>query len=180
MINQHASVFAVLALLSTSAFADFKVGDSVECNWKNGGKNYPGRVAAIEDGKLFIHYNDGDKEHTTAAMCQPGADPLGKGSAVECLWKNGKKWYPGVIAGRTGKQVFIHYSDGDKEHTTLDLCRAKGGGSGLGVGAAVSCNWKGRGTWFPGVIAEKTGGAVFIHYKDGDKEHTKLSMCRAR
>lgn len=179
MIKQRALTVAILALLSASAFAEFKVGDSVECNWKNGGKNYPGRVAAIEDGKLFIHYNDGDKEHTSAAMCQPRADAIGKGSAVECLWKGGKTWYSGVVAEKTGKNVFIHYNDGDKEHTTLDKCRAKGG-STLGIGSAVSCNWKGRGTWYPGVIAEKTGNAVFIHFKDGDKEHTKLSMCRPR
>ena len=181
---KHTLAAATLALLSASAFAEFKVGDSVECNWKNGGKNYPGRVAAIDDGKLFIHYNDGDKEHTTAAMCQPGADAIGKGSAVECLWKGGTKWYSGVVAEKTGKNIFIHYNDGDKEHTTLDKCRAKGGAApaagGLGKGSAVSCNWKGGGTWFPGVIAEKTGNAVFIHYKDGDKEHTKLSMCRPR
>lgn len=185
-MKNNTPLFAVLALLAAPAFADYKVGDAVECNWKNGGKNYPGRVAAIDDGKLFIHYNDGDKEHTTAAMCQPLAEAdgsLGKGSAVECLWKNGKTWYSGVIAEKTGKQVFIHYNDGDKEHTTLDKCRSKGGAApsgGMNKGSYVSCNWKGGGTFYPGVIAEKTGDAVFIHYKDGDKEHTKLSMCRPR
>ncbi len=186
-MKKETILFAMLALLAAPAFADFKVGDAVECNWKNGGKNYPGRVAAIDGGKLFIHYNDGDKEHTTGAMCQPLAvaanAPLDKGSSVECLWKGGKTWYPGVIAEKTGKQVFIHYNDGDKEHTSIGKCRAKGAAAptgSLGKGSPVSCNWKGGGTWFPGVIAEKTGDAVFIHYNDGDKEHTKLSSCRPR
>lgn len=180
------SLFATLALLSGAAFAQYSVGDSVECNWKNGGRYYAGQVASAEGGKLFIHYDDGDKEHTTAGMCRPmtavvASGRLRLGSPVECLWKNGSTWYSGVIAEKTGKQVFIHYNDGDKEHTTVDKCRARGAApSGAMVkGSAVSCKWKG-GAWYPGVIAEKTGDAVFIHYNDGDKEHTKLSMCRPR
>jgi nitrite reductase/ring-hydroxylating ferredoxin subunit len=180
-------LFTALTLLAGPVLADYKTGDSVECNWKNGGRYYPGKVASEEGGKLFIHYNDGDKEHTTAANCRPGgaaaSGALVKGSAVECLWKNGRTWFPGVIAEKTGKQVFIHYNDGDKEHTKVDKCRARGGVAPSGAmekGSAVSCNWKGGGTWYPGVIADKTGDAVFIHFNDGDKEHTKLSMCRPR
>lgn len=181
------SLFAVLALLAGPVFADYQLGDAVECNWKNGGRYYAGRVAGKEGAKLFIHYNDGDKEHTSENNCRPGAaamtGSLEKGSAVECLWKNGRTWYPGVIAEKTGKNVFIHYNDGDKEHTSVNKCRARGGmatSGGLERGSAVSCNWKGGGTWYPGVIADKTGDAVFIHYNDGDKEHTRLGMCRPR
>lgn len=179
-MKSRALLLASLALLSIPAFADYKVGDSVECNWKSGGRYYPGKVAATENGKLFIHYNDGDKEHTTESMCRPGTarGSMAEGSSVECQWKNGKTWYPGVIAEKTGKQVFIHYNDGDKEHTTVDKCRIRAGA--MEEGSAVSCNWKGGGTWYPGVIAEKTGNAVYIHYNDGDKEHTQLSMCQPR
>ena len=174
-------LFAAIALTSGSVMADYHVGDRVECNWKGGGKYYAGRVGAKEGGKLFINYDDGDKEHTTAAMCHPVASALGEGSSVECRWKNGSTWYPGVITEKTGNQVFINYNDGDKENTTLDKCRASGAASDtLEVGSAVSCNWKGGGTWYPGVIAEKTGSKVFINYNDGDKEHTNLSMCRPR
>lgn len=44
---------------------------------------------------------------------------------VECRWKNGSTWYQGVIAEKTGNQVFIHYNDGDKEHTTIDKCQPR-------------------------------------------------------
>ena len=160
-------LFAAIALTSGSVMADYHVGDRVECNWKSGGKYYAGRVGAKEGSKLFINYDDGDKEHTTAAMCHPVASTLGEGSSVECRWKNGATWYPGVITEKTGNQVFINYNDGDAPDT-------------LEVGSAVSCKWKGGGTWYPGVIAEKTGSKVFINYNDGDKEHTNLSMCRPR
>lgn len=193
MKSLHICLFAATALTALAAgpaLADYKVGDRVECNWKSGGKYYSGRVGEKEGSNLFIKYDDGDKEHTTDSMCRPlaaaSSGGLGEGSKVECRWKNGSTWYPGVIAERTGKQVFIHYKDGDKENTTLDKCRAAGGSSAtteageLGVGSAVSCKWKNGGTWYPGVIAEKTGSKVFINYNDGDKEHTTLSKCRAR
>jgi nitrite reductase/ring-hydroxylating ferredoxin subunit len=102
---------------------------------------------------------------------------------VECRWKNGSTWYPGVIVEKTGKQVFIHYNDGDKEHTTINKCRKISSASSSGSlkkGSLVSCYWKGGNTLYPGVIVEKTGQQVFIHYNDGDKEHTTLDKCLPR
>lgn len=101
---------------------------------------------------------------------------------VECRWKNGSTWYPGVIAEKTGKQVFIRYDDGDKEHTTIGKCRKIGAApsGSLEKGSRVSCYWKGGRTLYPSVIKEKTGKQVFIHYNDGDKEHTTIDMCRPR
>lgn len=174
----------ILMLASGQAMA-YKIGDRVECNWKDGNRYYSGRVAAMEGPKLFIQYDDGDKEHTMESKCRPLAtgNALVQGSRVECRWKNGSTWYKGVIAEKTGQQVFIHYNDGDKENTTLDKCRGLGGDAPSGSlmqGSLVLCNWKGGGKWYPGVIAEKTGSAVFIKYNDGDQENTSIDMCRAR
>jgi hypothetical protein len=102
---------------------------------------------------------------------------------VECLWKNGSTWYPGVIVEKTGKQVFIHYNDGDKEHTTIYKCRKVGSNAYSGTlrkGSLVRCYWKGGSTLYSGVIAEKNGHQVFIHYNDGDKEHTTIDKCLPR
>jgi hypothetical protein len=132
MKTMRIGLFAVLVMMAGSAMADYSIGDSVECNWKGRGKFYSGRIMSKEGARLFIHYNDGDKEHTTSSMCRPagggGGVPAGgmmEGSAVSCRWKNGNTWYPGVIVRKTGHNVFIHYSDGDKEHTTLSKCRPR-------------------------------------------------------
>lgn len=127
----HIGLLGMLALAAGQTFAaDFHIGDRVSCNWKNGGAFYDGRVVDKEGDKLFIHYNDGDKEHTVSSQCRhlektSAAGPLMQGSQVECRWKNGSTWYPGVIAEKTGNQVFIHYNDGDKENTTLSKCRSR-------------------------------------------------------
>jgi hypothetical protein len=104
------------------------------------------------------------------------------GDRVECRWKNGSTWYPGVIVEKTGKQVFIHYNDGDKEHTTTNKCRkvSTAPAGSLRKGSLVSCYWKGGNTLYPGVIVEKTGSQVFIQYNDGDKEHTTIDKCLPR
>lgn len=123
-------VLPLLALVFAAgpAFADFQVGDRVECNWKSGGRYYSGKVASKEGNKVFIHYDDGDKEHTSQGKCRPmmmGGGPMERGSRVSCNWKGGGTWYPGVIAEKTGNAVFIHYNDGDKEHTNLSMCRPR-------------------------------------------------------
>ncbi|MBI1890066.1 MAG: DUF4537 domain-containing protein [Burkholderiales bacterium] len=118
----------VLALAAGPALAEFQVGDRVECNWKNGGRYYSGKVGAKDGGKLFIQYDDGDKEHTTHGKCRHlnvPTGPMEKGSRVICNWKGGGTWYPGVIAEKTGDAVFIHYNDGDKEHTKLSMCKPR-------------------------------------------------------
>ncbi|CAN5279234.1 hypothetical protein BH11PSE11_BH11PSE11_07310 [soil metagenome] len=128
MKSRHIVLLSLLAAFAAPAFAAFQAGDRVECNWKGGGKYYKGQVGAAEGDKLFINYNDGDKEHTSASMCRPltiASGPMAEGSRVECRWKNGNVWYPGVIAEKTADQVFIHYNDGDKENTTLSKCRPR-------------------------------------------------------
>ncbi len=48
------------------------------------------------------------------------------------------------------------------------------------VGTRVECNWKGGGKWFGGRITALRGGAVSIHYDDGDRENTATGRCRSR
>jgi len=120
-------VLVCIVCAAVPAMADFEVNDRVECRWKNGSTWYPGVIAEKTGKQIFIHYNDGDKEHTTTNKCRKigghvYSGELEKGSAVSCYWKGGNKLYPGIIKEKTGTQVFIHYNDGDKEHTTIDKC----------------------------------------------------------
>jgi hypothetical protein len=49
---------------------DWHVGTRVECNWKNGGKWYAGRITGLRGGVVSIAYDDGDKENTSTGMCR--------------------------------------------------------------------------------------------------------------
>jgi hypothetical protein len=48
------------------------------------------------------------------------------------------------------------------------------------IGRRVECNFKGAGTWYPGVIASLAGETIGINYDDGDRERTKTGRCRSR
>ena len=47
------------------SIAGMNVGTAVEANWKGKGKYYKGKIAQIDGEKIYIHYDDGDKEWTT-------------------------------------------------------------------------------------------------------------------
>jgi hypothetical protein len=49
---------------------NWQVGSRVECNWKNGGTWYGGKITALRGGSVSIAYDDGDKENTTTGKCR--------------------------------------------------------------------------------------------------------------
>jgi hypothetical protein len=49
----------------------WKIGDKVQCRWKGRRRTFPGTIAGIKGTKIFIKYDDGDTEWTTADMVSP-------------------------------------------------------------------------------------------------------------
>ena len=45
-------------------------GTQVDCNWKRGGKFYPGQITSLQGDTAHISYNDGDQEDTSVAFCR--------------------------------------------------------------------------------------------------------------
>lgn len=129
------AVAATILSFSVSAKAEplCYVGDKAQVLWK--GKWYPAKVTNVNDdqSKCYIRY-DGyganwdewvSAERYKAVGGAPRSGAIVQGSKVQCRWKNGKTWYSGVVAEKTGDNVFINYNDGDKEHTTVSMCRPR-------------------------------------------------------
>lgn len=49
---------------------NWKVGSKVECNFKNAGAWYPGKITALNGASVSIAYDDGDKENTKTGRCR--------------------------------------------------------------------------------------------------------------
>lgn len=50
---------------------DWGVGTRLTCNWLNRGRFYAGKITEVgADGKLHIHYDDGDKEWAEPGQCR--------------------------------------------------------------------------------------------------------------
>jgi len=91
-------------------------------------------------------------------------------------WTGDGYWYPGTIVAIEGSEYYVVYDDGDREWVGSDRIRQ----DDLLVGTPVSANWLGGGIYYPGVIAERTGNAIVIHYDDGDVEATTIAAVRVR
>jgi len=49
---------------------NWKAGSRVECNWKGLGIYYPGTITQINDIKIIMAYDDGDREITVIGRCR--------------------------------------------------------------------------------------------------------------
>jgi Agenet domain len=49
---------------------DWAIGRKVECNFKNAGTWYPGKIASLAGERIGIAYDDGDKETTKTGRCR--------------------------------------------------------------------------------------------------------------
>lgn len=47
---------------------DLHVGDRVECRWKGDSAYYPGKITELVGDRVYISYDDGDKEWTTVRL----------------------------------------------------------------------------------------------------------------
>ncbi|MFC1654383.1 tudor domain-containing protein [Myxococcota bacterium] len=123
------------AMLKKSSTAGTKgginKGDRVSCRWKGKKHWYKGYVARKSGGKIYIEYDDGDREWTTPGLCRKEIAPSSsggksgfyKGARVRCRWKGKSTWYDGRIGKKQGNRLYILYDDGDREWTTPGLCQ---------------------------------------------------------
>lgn len=105
-----------------------------------------------------------------------GASAQTKGDWVLSRYKGGDYLFPGIVQSLSGDRVTVAYDDGDQE--TLSLANVRP--YDWAIGRRVECNFKGTGSWYPGVIASLSGGTIGINYDDGDKERTNTGRCRSR
>jgi hypothetical protein len=49
---------------------NWRVGTRLECNWKNEGDYYPGRINAMRGESIDFVYDDGGREQLTVSRCR--------------------------------------------------------------------------------------------------------------
>lgn len=107
-------------------------------------------------------------------LLAPEALAQSAGDRVLGKWSDGM-WYPATVGSVSGSKVSLKFDDGDKATVDADDVRA----IHWKVGTKVQCNWKGKGSYYKGVISSKNGESVHIKYDDGDEEDTTIGRCRS-
>ena len=84
---------------------------------------YPAEILSIEEDRVVVQFLDGPERMLTPELIR--AFTLGIGSRVECRWKGGPAYFPGVLGKVEDERVFVRYDDGDEEWTSVRLVRLK-------------------------------------------------------
>ena len=103
----------------------FEEGDRVLA-YDGDGCIYPAEILSIQDERIIVQYLDGPERMLTPELVKKFNLPAG--IRVECRWKAGPNYLPGVLAKMDGDRVQIHYDDGDQEWTSVRLVRIPAGG----------------------------------------------------
>jgi hypothetical protein len=114
-------VALALSLFAAAAFARAP-GDRVLAAWPADGMWYPARITSIDGRSVKVAYDDGDVAVLDAADVR--SVDWGRGSRLQCNWKNQGAYYWGQVAAMDGEQITFHYDDGYDETMTISRCRS--------------------------------------------------------
>lgn len=100
---------------------NWKVGDRVLADWSNDAYWYPATVREVSGDRIYVRFDDGDKEWTTNERLM--AIDIEPGDRVYCRWQDGRYYYPGRVTQMNSEKIHVQYDDGDKEWTTIGCVR---------------------------------------------------------
>ncbi|MCI0377482.1 MAG: hypothetical protein L0215_07745 [Gemmataceae bacterium] len=82
---------------------------------------YPAEIVSIQDDRVIVQYLDGPERILTPELIK--RFDLHVGAKIECRWKGGPNYFPGVLSNLEGERIHINYDDGEEEWTTVRLVR---------------------------------------------------------
>lgn len=146
----------------------WRIGDRVLAHWSHDSFWYPATVKKIEGERIYLRFDDGDKEWTHSEQLMKLE--IKSGDRVYGRYKKGPAYYPGYIRNVQGEEIQVQYDDGDEEWTTLAMLR---------MVPDVPIKWKAGDRvlaqlppdifWYPGVIANIDHSHILVHCDDGAK-----------
>ncbi|MCI0637452.1 MAG: hypothetical protein L0Y72_27780 [Gemmataceae bacterium] len=82
---------------------------------------YPAEIVSIQDDRVIVQYLDGPERMLTPELIK--RFDLRVGAKIECRWKGGPNYFPGVLSKLEGERIHVNYDDGDQEWTSVRLVR---------------------------------------------------------
>jgi hypothetical protein len=194
-----AQVLELLALDHIKDDFEIEAGMRVEANYRSKGRWYPGVLEKKnDDGTFAIHFDDGEDELRVSesllrspaetkraapkpyAAATPAAASAGGGlfvgARVKANFRNKVKYYNGRIVSVNRDFTYkIDFDDGDSEQNVIDdlikTLASEGTKTPFAMGDTVEANYRAKGRWLQGVIAEgDADGTYEIKYDDGEVE----------
>jgi hypothetical protein len=97
------------------------VGDRVLCKWSRDTYWYPGTIQALDGARLYVCFDDGDREWTTEDNV--AVLDVAVGSRVFARFQRGPMFAPARVVRCHGERLSLAYDDGREEETTISFVR---------------------------------------------------------
>ena len=163
---------------------------SCDIDYDDGGKETMVQPSLIKQAHSGSTRTDRGSDNTAGRNRTGGSTErliLEKGMRVEARYEGRSRYYPGKLTMvRRDGSCDIDYDDGEREQmvepslirvmerhrsTSPGRENTSAGNAGLREGMRVEARYKGRGRYYPGVIASvRRDGSCDIDYDDGEKE----------
>jgi hypothetical protein len=82
---------------------------------------YPAEILSVQHDRVMVQFLDGPERMLTPELVR--RFELRTGAKVECRWKGGPHYFPGVLSKVEGERAHVRYDDGDEEWTSIRLVR---------------------------------------------------------
>jgi hypothetical protein len=164
------------------------VGQKVFSRRRMGPQFFPGEILEVRGDEVLVGFADDQHEEWVgiAALripCQPtgpAATPVKVASHMafaQHLQPGDRVWAPwssttlfvGTVDRIEGKEVHIHFDDGDRGWVQLEQVVPLQ----IPVGLRIMGRWRMRSQYYPGMVTDVQGDRIHIQYDDGDKEWTR-------
>jgi hypothetical protein len=162
----------------------YGIGARVLGKW--GASWFPGTIDQINGDQFFVRFDDGDTAWVTVTGLQPEAGyPVG--ARIRRLWTDGQ-YYLGTVHELSGRDIFVHFDDGDTAWLApqevepemplggkgvtppgigMPPSMGKTGGAIYSPGMRVQAQWT-DGNWYGATISQVGGpDSFFVTYDDG-------------
>jgi hypothetical protein len=147
----------------------------------------PARIIDKQADRLHLHYETGQLAWVATAQIRVQPRELKQShdqrNEPSAAWSVGDRvfacwfdlcWYSGAVLANDGGQVSVVFDHGGHALMPAEKVHALE----LAPGDRVQARWKAGADFHPGVVAERNGEVVHIHYDDGDRETTLIRLLR--
>jgi hypothetical protein len=102
---------------------DWKQGDRCFARSKTDGCYYAAVIQQEVGSEFQVRFDAGEEAWVDAIGLASAELPVG--TRVQARWKGGSAYFHGKPMEKTADEVYIHYDDGDREWTTLNMVRLR-------------------------------------------------------
>jgi hypothetical protein len=99
----------------------WKEGQRAFAYWDEDEYFYPATIVSIEDEDIYIRFDTGEEEWTTAEYLEEYAAETGE--EVECKFSQNDLYYNAVVLEADGERIQVKYEDGVTEWSALNRIR---------------------------------------------------------